>query len=141
MTFLGCVSTTQSQPKEPQINLLNKFNGTCSKFQSFVKQICLVIWLHPYQYPIGLAQVGLVDILLLNTTLVWFAPLLEHQSPLLNDFETFLKKFNVTFRNSDKECTSNIKIWSFCQGSHSTIVYASKLNSWIAIFHGMKQHS
>jgi hypothetical protein len=40
----------------------------------------------------------------------WFAPLLEHKSPLLNDFETLFEKFNVTFGHSNKEHTFNIKI-------------------------------
>jgi hypothetical protein len=57
-------------------------------------------------------------------TLVWFAPLLEHQSPLFNDFETFFEKFNAIFFNLDKECTFNIKISSFYQGSRLVIIYA-----------------
>jgi len=40
----------------------------------------------------------------------WFAPLLEHKSPLLNDFETLFEKLNVTFGHSNKEHTFNIKI-------------------------------
>jgi hypothetical protein len=42
--------------------------------------------------------------------LVWFAPMLEHQSPLFDYFETFFEKFNATFGDSNKERTSNIKI-------------------------------
>jgi hypothetical protein len=29
--------------------------------------------------------------------LAWFAPLLEHQSPLFNDFEAFFEEFHATF--------------------------------------------
>jgi hypothetical protein len=43
LTSLGCISKTQPQPKEPQINLLYKFDGTCSKFQGFVNQVHLII--------------------------------------------------------------------------------------------------
>jgi hypothetical protein len=42
-TSLGCISRTQPQPKEPQISLPNKFDGTRSKFRSFVNQVHLVI--------------------------------------------------------------------------------------------------
>jgi hypothetical protein len=42
-------------------------------------------------------------------TLPWFTPLLEHQSPLLNDFEMFFEEFDATFGNSDKEHTFNLK--------------------------------
>jgi hypothetical protein len=47
---------------------------------------------------------------LLGTTLGWFAHLLEHQSPLSNNFEVFLKKFNATFGDLGKERTFNIKV-------------------------------
>jgi hypothetical protein len=57
--------------------------------------------------------------------LLGFAPLLEHQLPLLNDFELFLEKFIATFGDSNEECMFNIKIQYFCQISHSTMVYAS----------------
>jgi hypothetical protein len=43
LTSLGCVLTTQPQPKEPHNNLPNKFDGTHSKFQGFVNQVHLVI--------------------------------------------------------------------------------------------------
>jgi hypothetical protein len=36
VTSLGCISTTEPQPKEPWINLPNKFDGTRSKFRGLV---------------------------------------------------------------------------------------------------------
>jgi hypothetical protein len=56
--------------------------------------------------------------------LAWFTLLLEHRSPLLNDFEVFPEKFNATFGDSNKKRMFNIKIQSFCQGSYLIIVYA-----------------
>jgi hypothetical protein len=56
LTSLGCISTTQPQPKEARINQPNKFIGTRSKFRSFVNQMCLVIQLHPHRYPNGPIQ-------------------------------------------------------------------------------------
>jgi hypothetical protein len=53
-TLLGCVLATWHQSKELRINLPNKFDGTCSKFWSFVNQVHLVIQLHPHQYPTSL---------------------------------------------------------------------------------------
>jgi hypothetical protein len=43
-------------------------------------------------------------------TLAWFALLLDHQSPLLNNFEVFIEEFNATFGDSDNKCMSSIKI-------------------------------
>jgi hypothetical protein len=71
-------------------------------------------------------------------TLAWFAFLLEHQSPLFNDFEMFLEKFNAIVGDSDKEHMFNIKIRSLCNGSHSDMVYASKFRNWLAIFHEVR---
>jgi hypothetical protein len=76
--------------------------------------VCLVIRLHPHWYPTGLAQVGLINTLLSGTTLAWFTPLLEHLSPLFNDFEAFIKEFNATFGDLDKERMFNIKIQYLC---------------------------
>jgi hypothetical protein len=72
--------------------------------------VCLVIQLHLHQYPIRPTQVGLIGILLLGMILAWFAPLLEHQLPLLKDFEVFLKVFNATFGDLNKKCMFSIKI-------------------------------
>jgi hypothetical protein len=41
--------------------------------------------------------------LLLGTTLTWFAPFLERQFLLLNNFEAFFEEFGASFGNSDKE--------------------------------------
>jgi hypothetical protein len=41
-TSLGCIPKAQPQPKGPQIDLPYKFDGTCSKFRSFVNQVRLV---------------------------------------------------------------------------------------------------
>jgi hypothetical protein len=41
---------------------------------------------------------------------MWYTPLLEHQSPLLHDFEAFVEKLSGSFRDSDKELTSTSKL-------------------------------
>ncbi len=78
LTSLGCISITQPPPKEPWINLPNKFDNTRSKFQGFVNQMHLVVQLHPHWYLTSPTQVGLINILLSNMTFAWFAPLLDH---------------------------------------------------------------
>jgi hypothetical protein len=40
---LGCVPMTSSQVEEVQINLFHKFDGTLSKFWSFLNQVRLII--------------------------------------------------------------------------------------------------
>jgi hypothetical protein len=47
--------------------------------------------------------------------LTWFAPFLEVQFPILNNFETFFQKFGVFFYDSDKEHTTISKLRILCQ--------------------------
>ncbi len=102
-----------SIPKKPQISLPKKFDDTCSKFQSFINQIHFIIQLHQHRYPNDQTQVGLIGTLLSGTTLTWFTPLLECQSPFLNNFEAFLKNFGASFDDSNKEHTTLLEICHF----------------------------
>jgi hypothetical protein len=68
---------------EPQINLPEKFDGTCLKFRGFVSQVCLIMQLHPRRYFDDTIRVGFVGTLLTGTAVAWFAPILETSSPLL----------------------------------------------------------
>ena len=45
-----------------------------------------MIQMHPSRYPTDASRVGLVGTLLNGSALAWFAPLLEKESPLLNNF-------------------------------------------------------
>ena len=53
--------------------------------------------MHPSRYPTDASRVGLVGMLLSDSALAWFAPLLEKESPLLNNFEEFLSEFLSEF--------------------------------------------
>jgi hypothetical protein len=112
--------------QEPKISLPDKFDGNRSKFRGFINQVCLVIRLQPRRYPDGAAQVELVGTLLSGTALAWFAPLLEGQSPLLDDFESFVQEFSATFGDTDKERTSATKLRALQQGAKPASAYASQ---------------
>jgi hypothetical protein len=73
-----------------------------------------------------------------SITFAWFAPLLEHQSPLFKDFEALFEEFNATFGNLDKNYMSNIKIQFLCEGSPLVVVYASDFDNQLVIFHGVR---
>jgi hypothetical protein len=82
--------------------------------------------LHPHCYLSGLTQVDFVGTLLSSTTSTWFAPLLERQSPLLNNFETFVEKFCAIFEILNKEWTSTNNLQFVHQDLAPTIVYTFK---------------
>ena len=87
----------QGSIKEPIISLPTKFDGSRAHFRGFLIQVRLVIQMHPMRYPIDASRVELVGSLLSGITLSWFAPLLETNSPLLHNFEEFVKEFKACF--------------------------------------------
>jgi hypothetical protein len=111
---------------EPKISLPKKFDGTRPKFRGFVSQVHLIIQLHPRCYLDDTTCVGFVGTLLTGTTTTWFAPILETSSPLLQDFNAFMAKFEVVFGDSDKAMTSANKLRRLQQGTCSATIYASK---------------
>ena len=67
--------------------------------------------MHPNIYPTDTMRVGLVGTLLLETTLTWFAPLLEKKSSLLQDFEGFINlRISAKFEDTDSVRTAINKI-------------------------------
>ena len=111
--------------KEPKISLPAKFDGSRAHFRGFINQVRLVIQMHPTRYPTDSSRVGLVGTLLTGTTLSWFAPLLEANSPLLNNFEEFIKEFKACFGDTDSVRTTINKIRTLRQGDQPASTYAA----------------
>jgi hypothetical protein len=111
---------------EPLISLPEKFDGTRLKFQSFVSQVRLIMQLHPRHYFDDTTCVGFIGTLFTGTGAAWFAPILETSSPLLQDFNAFMAKFETVFGDSDKARTSANKLRRLQQGTRSAIVYTLK---------------
>jgi len=65
--------------------------------------------------------------------------MLEHQSPLLNNFETFVEKFCAFFEDLNKEWTSTNNLQSIHQDLAQQLCIHSNLNNHV-IFYGMKLH-
>ena len=68
---------------------------------------------------------GLVGTLLSGSTLAWFAPLLEKESPLLNNFEEFLSEFKACFEYTDIIRTTINKIRRLHQGDRPASAYVA----------------
>mgnify|MGYP000134899051 CR=1 FL=1 len=117
--------STQGIAREPKIGLPMKFDGARSQFRGFLNQVRLVIQMHPSRYPTDASRVGLVGTLLSGTTLAWFAPLLEKESPLLNNFEEFISEFKACFGDTDSVRTTINKIRRLRQGDRPTSVYVA----------------
>ena len=68
---------------------------------------------------------GLVGTLLSGSALAWFAPLLEKESPLVNNFEEFLSEFKACFGDKDSIRTTINKIQRLRQGDRLASTYAA----------------
>ena len=79
--------------------------------------------LQPRQYPTEASQVGFIRTLLSGVVLSWFAPLLEKNSPLLEDLDDFLAEFNDMFGETDKVRTAITKLCSLRQGACVASIY------------------
>ena len=66
--------------------------------------------------------------MLTGTTLAWFAPFLEKNSPLLHDFEDFIKEFQAKFGDKDSVRTAIKKLRRLHQGDRPTSAYASDIH-------------
>ena len=58
-------------------------------------------------------------------SLSWFAPILEKQSPLLNNFEEFISEFKACFGDTDSIRTAINKIRRLRQGDRPASAYAA----------------
>ncbi|CAG8757098.1 23693_t:CDS:2, partial [Cetraspora pellucida] len=123
---LRALGETDGQYREPKVSLPDKFDGTRSKFRGFLNQVRLVIRLQPNRYPNNQMQVGLLGSLLMGSALAWFAPLLEKQSELLDDFDTLVKELEAMFGDADKARIAANKIRKLVQGSRPASSYASE---------------
>ena len=118
-------SGLHSPPREPKICLPAKFDGTRSQFRGFLNQVRLVIQMHPTRYPTDISQVGLVGTLLTGMALAWFAPFLENKSPLLHDFDGFIREFQASFGDTDGVRTAINKLRRLRQGDRPASAYAA----------------
>jgi hypothetical protein len=89
--------------KEPKFIILEKFDGTWSRFCGFVQQVNIFLQLHPSRYSYDSTQVAFIGSLLLENALSWFAPFLEKHSLVLQDMVQFEALFTTAFGDSDRK--------------------------------------
>jgi len=65
--------------------------------------------MQPQRYPTIESVVGLISTLLIGVALSWFSPLLQKNSPILTNLNTFLTEFNNTFGDTNRVQTTTTK--------------------------------
>ena len=111
---------------EPIVSLPAKFDGNRALCRSFISQVRLIFKLQPNRYPDDSTKIGFIGTLLAGTAAVWFAPLFEQNSPILQDLTLFLKEFERTFGEYDRKSVAANKIHALKQGRKSASEYAAE---------------
>ncbi len=114
-----------SRAKEARISLPDKFDGTRSLYRGFIGQVKNVICVHSSHYVTGRERVGLIGSLLTKAAQSWFTPLVEKNSPLLDNYEEFLRQFEAIFGEHDRSRVAAQKIRNMRQANRSAATYAA----------------
>jgi len=68
----------------------------------------------------------LIDTLFIEVPLSWFSPILEKNSPILADFDTFWIEFNNTFGDTNRVRIATTKFRSLQQKSCTVSTYPTE---------------
>ncbi|XP_073918813.1 retrotransposon Gag-like protein 3 [Castor canadensis] len=92
------------------------FNGDAQKLPEFLIQLSSYMRLRGNLYPTEAALVSFVGNRFSGEAGRWFQPLLDIQSPLLEQFESFIQVLQNTFDNPKNMEDANHRIPQLCQG-------------------------
>ncbi|OMJ10675.1 Retrotransposon-derived protein PEG10 [Smittium culicis] len=109
-----------------RIALPERYDGDRSQFRGFTNQCRLLFFTHPDHYPSQTNKVGLVMSLLTGNALRWASPYIEKGSPVLQDYELFMKEFSKVFDDPQRTQTANEAIRALRQGFTTVSMYASE---------------
>uniref|UniRef100_A0A670Y9K8 DUF4939 domain-containing protein n=1 Tax=Pseudonaja textilis TaxID=8673 RepID=A0A670Y9K8_PSETE len=80
--------------RKSPVSMPEKFSGQMDMFPAFLGQCQLFMSLRPEDFPNDRAKVGFIITLLSGQAAKWATPLLTQDSPLLDNFQGFLKVFD-----------------------------------------------
>ncbi|OMH82806.1 Retrotransposon-derived protein PEG10, partial [Zancudomyces culisetae] len=124
-------STPHTHVATSRISLPERYDGDRRQYRGFVNQCKLLFLTHHDQYETGSAKVGLVMSLLSGNALLWASPFIEKNSPVLYNFEMFLKEFSRVFDDPQRTQTANDAVRALRQGPQSVAIYASEFRRLI----------
>uniref|UniRef100_A0A8D2CSN3 Retrotransposon Gag like 3 n=1 Tax=Sciurus vulgaris TaxID=55149 RepID=A0A8D2CSN3_SCIVU len=101
------------------------FNGDAQKLPEFLIQLNSYMRVRGHLYPTEAALVSFVGNRFSGEAGRWFQPLLDIQSPLLEQFESFIQVLLDTFDNPENLEDANHHIRQLCQGEGSIHQYAT----------------
>ncbi|KAH7405600.1 hypothetical protein KP509_15G077200 [Ceratopteris richardii] len=126
------IGSLQANQGSIQVNQWpKKFDGDRTKFRGFLHQVKLYIRMQPDRYPDEASKVGFIGTLLCGQALSWFAPILEKNMAVLQDYEVFLPELSATFGDADTSRVAETKLRKLHQGNRLASTYASEFREFI----------
>nr|KAF6492944.1 retrotransposon Gag like 3 [Molossus molossus] len=101
------------------------FNGNAQKLPEFLVQLNSYMRVRGHLYPTEAALVSFVGNRFSGEAGRWFQPLVDIQSPLLEQFESFIQVLQDTFDNPENVEDANHRIRQLCQGEDPVHLYAT----------------
>uniref|UniRef100_A0A671E3N1 Retrotransposon Gag like 3 n=1 Tax=Rhinolophus ferrumequinum TaxID=59479 RepID=A0A671E3N1_RHIFE len=101
------------------------FNGDAHKLPEFLVQLNSYMRVKGHLYPTEAALVSFVGNRFSGEAGRWFQPLVDIQSPLLEQFESFIRVLQYTFDNPENMEDANHRIRQLCQGEDPVHQYAT----------------
>ncbi|XP_054422586.1 retrotransposon Gag-like protein 3 [Pteronotus mesoamericanus] len=92
------------------------FNGNAQKLPEFLVQLNSYMRVRGHLYPTEAALVSFVGNRFSGEAGRWFQPLVDIQSPLLEQFESFMQVLQDTFDNPENMDNANHRLRQLCQG-------------------------
>ncbi|KAM5197709.1 retrotransposon Gag-like protein 3 [Hipposideros larvatus] len=101
------------------------FNRDAQKLPEFLVQLNSYMRVRGHLYPTEAALVSFVGNCFSGETGRWFQPLVDMQSPLLEQFESFIQVLRDAFDNRENMEDANYHIRQLCQGEDLVYQYAT----------------
>ncbi|XP_074179563.1 retrotransposon Gag-like protein 3 [Rhinolophus sinicus] len=101
------------------------FNGDAHKLPEFLVQLNSYMRVRGHLYPTEAALVSFVGNRFSGEAGRWFQPLVDIQSPLLEQFESFIRVLQDTFDNPENMEDANHRIRQLCQGEDPVHQYVT----------------
>jgi RNase H-like domain found in reverse transcriptase/Reverse transcriptase (RNA-dependent DNA polymerase)/Integrase zinc binding domain/Ty3 transposon capsid-like protein/Chromo (CHRromatin Organisation MOdifier) domain len=111
---------------EPRISDPEHFDGKRHLLKNFISQLRLVIFGQPSRYPNERSKVMFAASFLRGSAFSWFQPFLSmNQTPVLDDFELFIKRLEETYGDPDEIANAERRLCVLRQ-TNSASAYASE---------------
>ena len=119
------LASNSSKGKELKVSCPEYFDGTPSKCRTFLLQLELIFLAKPTSFATDKAKVTFAATYLRGSAFSWFAPYLEQQDSILQDYDRFSQELSSMFGDPDRIASAERALMTLQQNNHPAFQYAS----------------